>query len=349
MKKVVMFLCCLTLLFSGCGHKRTAETVREESLPVQISADANLAALHMATITPLVSGKIISPPLKVGQVVQEGELLIEVDTTLYDEQIHQAAQALANRQSQGVVQKTMPVNAEAKALYDMGALSRVEYEKRVGQTVSVGVPRGNDSALQDVIARAQASKAQCKIVAPISGIISAVMIEQPIALVGQPLVTIRRESPIVASFAVPEKYGALLRKAKANKTLKVELIGKTEKESGELTYIGEEAELYTGTFLGKAVFENINKKFTIGSFYKINLTTEEQAVVRTIHKSAIQEKEGSTFVYLLRNDNILDIRPVVIGSYVGDRAVILSGISVGDRVMTGDTRDLAIGMQMKLP
>ena len=78
---VVVAAVCL----SGCGNSVSTkvETVNKSDHPVALTLDANMTALHMTTIVPKISGKLVSAPLTKGQEVKSGEVVVQIDTSPY--------------------------------------------------------------------------------------------------------------------------------------------------------------------------------------------------------------------------------------------------------------------------
>lgn len=111
-----------------------------------LTLDANITALHMTNIVPKLSGKLVSTPLAVGQEVKAGDVVVQVDSAPYQQSVSQAeSQLVAASSAATPTYKTVTVpaassggggggdnsghRAELKAWYNMGALSKVEYNQ----------------------------------------------------------------------------------------------------------------------------------------------------------------------------------------------------------------------------
>ena len=83
-------------VLSGCGSSVSTETetVSKTEHPVALTLDANITALHMTTIVPKLSGKIVSAPLTKGQEIQSGEIVVQIDTAPYEQSVSAAESEL---------------------------------------------------------------------------------------------------------------------------------------------------------------------------------------------------------------------------------------------------------------
>ena len=64
--------------------------------------------------------------------------------------------------------------------------------------------------------------------------------------------------------------------------------------------------------------------------------------------TAIFQKEGKPAVWIVRNDNTVELRAVVVERYDSDRVYVADGIRTGDRVVTAGVHRLATGDKVKL-
>ncbi len=148
MGRPCLYGCLGCISFSGCGNSVSTktETVSKSDHPVALTLDANITALHMTNIVPKLSGKLVSTPLAVGQEVKAGDVVVQVDSAPYEQSVSQAeSQLVAASSAATPTYKTVTVPAassggggggdnsghrqELKAWYNMGALSKVEYNQ----------------------------------------------------------------------------------------------------------------------------------------------------------------------------------------------------------------------------
>ena len=259
LKKWAVLACTAALavsVLSGCGNSVSTktETVSKSDHPVALTLDANITALHMTNIVPKLSGKLVSTPLAVGQEVKAGEVVVQVDSAPYQQSVNQAeAELVAASSASTPTYKTVTVpaassggggggdnsghRAELKAWYNMGALSKVEYNQMMAdsgsssgssqgettQTVQVqeapAVDHEKIAQLQQAVQAARDMMGNTTIYSPLDGRVTAVADNPSVAVAGNVLATIQQMSPLVATFAIPEMYIQALQDAKKDGSL----------------------------------------------------------------------------------------------------------------------------------
>ena len=77
----------MALAIAGCGTKTVSVAdVTYKDMPLQIHNDANVTALNKATVTPTLTGQV-AYAVKVGDQVQQGQVLATVDTSALQQQL----------------------------------------------------------------------------------------------------------------------------------------------------------------------------------------------------------------------------------------------------------------------
>lgn len=362
---------------SGCGNSVSTkvETVSKSEHPVALTLDANITALHMTNIVPKISGKLVSTPLAVGQEVKSGDVVVQVDSTPYQQSVSQAEAELVAETSAAAAQaapvyEEVPVQsdggggggerAKLDVWYKMGAISKVEYNQMMArsapQTTTVrrqvssggSVDNAKIAQLQQAVQTARDMLGNATIYSPIDGRVTAVADNPSVAVAGNVLATIQQMTPLVATFAVPEMYISAINQAKTAGTLKVSVIAASgESETGELTYLATEKDPSTGAYTAKITFNNDKNLFVPGEFYHIRLSTPQEVSQITVPKTAVKTKDSGDFVYVVNDSGLADARSVLTGDEEDGRIVILDGLQEGDKVVTDPPENLEIGMKVE--
>ena len=384
LKKWAVLACTAALavsVLSGCGNSVSTktETVSKSDHPVALTLDANITALHMTNIVPKLSGKLVSPPLAVGQEVKAG---VQVDSAPYQQSVSQAeSQLVAASSAATPTYKTVTVpaassgggggdnsghRAELKAWYNMGALSKVEYNQMMAdaggssgssqgettQTVQVqeapAVDHEKIAQLQQAVQAARDMLGNTTIYSPIDGRVTAVSDNPSVAVAGNVLATIQQMSPLVATFAIPEMYIDALQDAKKDGSLQVSIIAASgETETGELTYLATTKDPSTGSYMAKVTFNNAKNLFVPGEFYHVRIATPKEVSQITVPKTAVRTKDSGDFVYIVNDSGLADARSVLTGDEEDGRVVIIDGLDEGDVVVADPPDSLEIGMKVK--
>lgn len=356
MKKWAAAICLAAgmAVMSGCGNNISAdvEQVSKEERPVTLTLDANVASLNVMTIVPKLSGPIISPPLVKGQSVRTGDLLVRLDSSPY-EQSAAAAEAELSAARAAASAPAAPGGtarrAELTAWYEMGALSRVEYEQQMAQAPGASMPSNSAqiAQLQQSVQTAYEMLNNTTIYSPIDGYVTAVSDNPAVAVAGTVLATIQQNSPLVATFAVPEIYVPALEAARKNGTLRVSVIAPSgESQDGELTYLATEKDPSTNACTAKITFANDKDLFVPGEFYHVRLAAPQVAAQITVPQTAVRTKDSGDFVFIVNDKGIADVRPVLTGDEEGGRIIILEGLKEGDVIISNPPDSLEIGMKV---
>lgn len=373
LKKWAVLACTAAFAVSvltGCGNSVSTETetVSKSNHPVALTLDANITALNVTNIVPKISGKLVSTPLAVGQQVKAGDVVAQVDAAPYQQSVSQAeAELVAASAAAAPTYRTVTVpdsgdnggrRAELKAWYNMGALSKVEYNQMMadsgGGTQTVQVPEAAPvnqeriAQLQQAIQTARDMLGNATIYSPIEGRVTAVSDNPSIAVAGNVLATIQQMSPLVATFAVPEMYVKALSEAKGAGSLQISIIAPSgETETGELTYLATEKDPSTGSYMAKVTFNNAKNLFVPGEFYHVRIATPQEVSQITVPKTAVRTKDSGDFVYIVNSSGLADARSVLTGDESDGRVVILDGLQEGDIVVSDPPDSLEIGMSVK--
>jgi multidrug efflux system membrane fusion protein len=99
----------------------------------------------------------------------------------------------------------------------------------------------------------------------------------------------------------------------------------------------------TGTLKLRAMFDNKDDTLFPNQFVNARLLVEEKTGVTLVPNAAVQRNTQSTYVYLVKPDQTVTVRPVTLGVIEGDHTEIVSGIGPGDVVVTDGVDKLVEG------
>jgi membrane fusion protein, multidrug efflux system len=166
-----------------------------------------------------------------------------------------------------------------------------------------------------------------------------------------PMVVINQMTPINVTFAVPGRLLDDIRRYQAAAPLKVDAVISEpggRKPSGHITFIDNAVDQTTGTIKLKALFDNASRDLWPGEFVNVNLqlTTEPHAIVAP--NSAVQSSQNGPYVYVVRADRTVDMRPVNVARTAGAESVIASGLQAGETIVTDGQLRLTPGARVTI-
>ena len=280
--------------------------------------------------------------------VKAGDVLFKIDASQYEAQASALQQKIAESSAQAAPVYNGPSvdNSLEASLLKQGIITRAEYEKIKGRSMpSGGAVSGGGAPDPGLIASLQTLQktiASCTVRAPISGVVSQVYLgDTHMAMAGKPALVIRQDSPVVATIELPVRLDSVMEKAKDEKTLTVSMSDGKGVWYGELKQQpNQNGEKYT-TY--KIQVDNPQNEITIGNEYDIRVESGQNVSCIMIPDSAII---GDNTVAIVNDGNLVDIKDVSIASRQGGYAMIMDGLSEGDRVITDPPKGIEMGMQV---
>ena len=354
----------MALAVAGCGTKTVSVAdVTYKDMPLQIHNDANVTALNKATVTPTLTGQV-AYAVKVGDQVQQGQTLATVDTSALQQQLSSLQGQLSQAQAQSYATSVTTTTAasvdsgqlaQAQKMREAGMITQKEYDRIVERsqpqttTVTSGGGGGaNTAAIQAQIAQVSAQMAASTIVAPIAGTVTAIYNEdRQMAIADRPFMMIQQSTPMVASLSIPRDAAMKLGTPDAKKGIKVLLKVGDQELPGELTYVDVTQPENVPSVLVKATFNNDKGLIKAGEFYTLIIESDIKAKMLTVPSKAVRENQDGKYVYVLTENNTVDVRVVEVGMTEDDNVAIISGLNEGDKVITTDG-NFELGESVKL-
>ncbi|MBR0967890.1 efflux RND transporter periplasmic adaptor subunit [Bradyrhizobium diazoefficiens] len=324
-----------------------AATPRIQDVPVYLDGVGAIRALNTVTVRSQVDGKLIAVKFTEGQDVRKGDVLGEIDPALYQATYDQAVAKKAQDEAQLANQRIDLTRYEQLAASNAGSKQQADTQRAlVAQTEALV------KADQASIDNAAATLSYTKIVAPISGRAGLRQVDQGNIIHAADttgLVVITQLQPIAVWFSLPQQQIMRVNAAAAKGTLAVDVFGNdgiTVIDTGKLTGIDNQVDQTTGTLKLKAEFPNANYQLWPGQFVNVRLKVETLMQALVVPTSAVQRGPVGTFSYFIGDDNIVSAKPVTVTQQNEHDAVIASGLSANDKVVTTGFANLSDGSKV---
>ncbi len=290
-----------------------------------VFATGKIGAFNQIDILPEVSGKITVIYFKEGETVNKGAVLLKLnDADLQAQSLKIKTQIKLSEQKLDRLKKLLGINGVSQEEYDM-------------QENELSVLRADE-------AYTQAQLAKTTITAPFQGVIGLKNIsEGSFVNSGTPVVSLVQLKPLYVEFSIPEKYSELFRKGISihftNDNLK-----SAKTFSASIYAIEPKVDETTKTIRARALYTGI-ETFYPGSFVKVfvNLDKTDNAIMVPT-QCVIGTLKGQK-VFVSKNGIATEV-PVEIGMRTDQKIQIISGLSVGDTVIT--TGLLSVRKESKL-
>jgi len=312
----------------------TVAVAESKNVPIEMRAIGNVQPRSTVQVHALAGGQLTSVSFKEGDDVRAGQLLFTIDPRPYEAALAQARANLARDEAQ---QK----NAESEAaryaeLVKKDYVTREEYEK---YTSSAEAARAVVAADHAAMQNAQLQLSYCEVRSPIDGRTGSLMVHPGNIVRANdttPLVVINQVTPVYVAFSIPEAQLAALRAAGASKIVvnAVPPNGGATIAKGTLSFVDNAIDPQTGTITLKAIFPNQNRALWPGQFVNVSAVLSERPNSVVIPAQAVQSGQKGQFVYVVTNDNGVEMRPVKVAQAIDQQAVIDHGVAAGETVVT---------------
>jgi RND family efflux transporter MFP subunit len=352
-------------LVSGCSKSGNLEALLgtpdvlvtepvQQDVPVVREWIGSLDGSVDADVRARVSGYVISQNYKDGALVHEGDLLFQIDPSVYEAAVEQTKSAVAQAEA-NQLQAQQTEDREVR-LFQQNVESQ---QNRDNAIQSNKAAKAEVEAQKATLRQAELNLEFTKVTTPITGIAG---IANPGVgdLVGpsdsQPLTTVSTVDPIKAYLQISEqdylKVAPRIAEYKANSKPPpgVEIIladGSLYDHQGRFSAIDRQVDNQTGTIRLAALFPNPNNILRPGQFVRVRVTVRTINGALLVPQRAVNELQTSYELAVVGADNKAQIRQVKVGERIGSMWVIDEGLKLGESVVVEGLQKVRDGQTVK--
>jgi membrane fusion protein, multidrug efflux system len=318
-------------------------------VPVYLDAVGTTKALNTVTVSPQVDGKLLSVGFKEGDDVKKGDVLARIDPTLYQAQLDQAIAKKAQDEAQ-LANAKLDLDRYEKLV----ATNATNRQQADTQKALVAQDAAIVQADQAAIDNAQATLGYTNIIAPIDGRTGIRQVDEGNivhASSSPAIVVITQIKPISVFFNLPQQEIGRVNTAFAKGPLKVDAQRSDTDaviDSGALRVMDNQVDPTTGTVKLKAEFPNANVQLWPGQFVNVRLLIDTLKQVVVIPTGAVQRGPNGTFVFVVKDDNTVALRPIVVAKQDETQTVVSKGVEPPERVVTTGFARLTDGAKIAI-
>lgn len=353
-RSTAFFLSVLVMgsLNAGCAKEKektkqnapapvTVARAAVRDVPVELRAIGNVEAYSTVALKSRVAGIITAVHFKEGDDVPKGAPLFTIDPRPFQASLTQAKANLAR-------DRASAENAKEQArryatLWQEGIVTREQYDQLQANADALAA---SVASLSAAVESAKLQLDYCYIRSPLSGRTGGLTTHAG-NLVKEndtALVTINQITPLYVTFSLPEKDLAAIKGRLAGKLpITASVPGSPIAEQGTVSFLDNGVDPATGTIKVKGTFANRERKLWPGQFVNVALRLDVRKGAVVVPTRALQTGQQGDFVFLVKPDATVEVRPVTVGPAQDGVTVIEKGIVPGDTVVTDGQLKLVPG------
>ena len=312
-----------------------ASDVKTGDFPVVLTGLGTVQPFNTVLVRSRVDGQVMKIAFEEGQIVHQGELLVEIDPRPYQAALDQAK--AKKEQDAANLENTKRDLARSQSLVQNNFVTRQTLDTQTSSVAQLTAQLAADDA---TIETASVELGYATIRAPITGRVGFRLVDQGNivnAASATGIVSIDQIEPIAVVFTEPEntlgqiteglKAGALDIQALSSDGAKVLAQGKLETFNNEI-------DTSTGTIRLKAAFANTDRHLWPGLSVSTALTVATLHDVVMVPASAVQHGPSGLYTFVIGQDGKVDVHVIKVSLSNDNTAVVTDGIKAGDKVVT---------------
>jgi membrane fusion protein, multidrug efflux system len=309
--------------------------VEEKDFPIFLTGLGTVQATNTVTVRSRVDGQIEKVAFEEGQMVKEGDLLVQIDPAPFQAALDQATAKLA--QDQASLNNAKQDLQRTSTLAKQGDATQQLLDQRTANVANLSALVQADRA---AIESAKVQLAYTTIRSPLTGRAGFRLVDPGnIVHASDPtgVLTITQLQPISVIFTAPEQQLPNINEALKAGPLQATAFspdGQKRLGDGTLQLVDNQVDTASGTIRLKASFTNPHNALWPGLSVTTRLLVSTMKDVVVVPDAAVQRGPNGLFAYVARSDGKAEMRDLVVGRIADGQALVEQGLAPGERIIT---------------
>jgi multidrug efflux system membrane fusion protein len=311
----------------------TIAPVVRADFPVYLTGLGSVQGFNTVQVRTRVDGQIDKIAFKEGQLVNQGDLLIEIDPRPYQATLD-AATAKKTQDEANLANANLDLQRYTK-LGEFATRQQTDTQRSTVAQLTAQI-----SADDAAIFNAQTQLDYTQVKAPITGVASLRQVDIGNivnAATQTGIVSIAQIEPIAVIFTAPEEQLPYITEGQSVAPLAVIAFttdGKKQLAQGTLAVINNQVDTTSGTIRLKAVFDNKDHALWPGQSVSTRLLVKTLKDATVAPDQAVQHGNDGLYAYVVNKDNKAELRKVKVSQSIDGRSVVDEGLAPGEQVIT---------------
>jgi len=313
-------------------HTAVVET---KSFPIFLNGLGTVQATNTVTVRSRVDGQIERVAFEEGQMIKEGDLLVQIDPAPFKAALDQAVAKLG--QDEASLTNAKQDLQRTSILSKQGNATQQLLDQRTAQVASLTAQVQADQA---AIASAKVQLDYTTIKSPLSGRAGFRLVDPGNIVHANDqngILTITQLQPISVIFTAPEQQLPAITQALKSGPLRVTAFssgGQKRLADGTLKLIDNQVDVASGSIRLKASFDNKDGALWPGLSVSTRLLVRVVKNVVVVPDSAVQRGPNGLYAYIVTADGKAQLRDLKVGQIEAGQALVEQGLAAGDRIVT---------------
>lgn len=358
--RVALLLALPALACSGGEQAAAPPAAAEPASPAEASTEVTTALVQRGPILPRVTapgslfpkresqigaevtGRLERVFVSVGDRVEEGQPLFQIDPASYDAALAQAEAGLRLARAQRRQNETDL--ARMRLLLERDFAPKQQVDKLA---TALEVARAQERQASEAVEMARLLRSRTLVRAPFAGSVAQRLADEGTTALAQPqtvVLVLQETATLEARVAIPEAQLSLVHPGD-KATLHVQ--GIEAPIETDVFAVADSIDPTTRTYLVRMLVPNETRALKAGVFARVEIVARSLSDAVVVPRDAVRTEDGESRVYTIENGIVVAV-PVRLGVVTEDAVQVLSGVEPGDEIITGESaRTIAPGMRVR--